>query len=500
MDKSNNHNSKNGLYGITKNTREYYSWHQDDTERVDDNGKRQDKGKEKAEIASPLKPSKSITCDSKGKKGTKGNGVSASKKDPEQNYIYEFPVQVFPKWVQEFIDEHKQKKNFPVEYTSAGIMAALSLACGNNRYIEQPYLTKAAIWVVLVGKPGVNKTHPLNAALAPFKEIDEKHFKEYEPLKRAYDKAPEKSKPDEPVLKQLTVNDTTMEALIRVLHNNPDGVLLYKDELASWVKEMDRYRQGGGDMENWNSMFSLQQIRVNRASGNNLYVPKPYVSIAGTIQPRVLKKLSPDGAMIDNGFLDRMLFVWPELEKEAMKINLETVNSDKTYSDNLLNILNGRTQPKRFEITQDSVELLEDWHEGVISRFYGSHETEDGIEGKLRTYSFRFMLLLHMAYHPVDPPTEISTQITEKTILLLIYFENQATKVRSSITGRNPMIGFPEHQRLWYRDLPVEFETKEAKEIAKEHAIPVRTLTELIKKLQHKGLLKKVRHGQYIKL
>jgi len=500
MDKSNNSNNKNDLYGITENTCEYNSWQHDDIEWEGDNGKGQGKGTERAGRTTPLSISEITGCDSKGKKGTKGNGGSSSEKASEPNDIYNFPVQVFPEWIQEFIHEHKQKKNFPVEYTSAGVMAALSLACGNNRYIEQPFLTKAAIWIALVGKPGVNKTHPLNAALAPFKEIDEKLFNEYEPLKRAYDKAPERSKPDEPKLKQLTVNDTTMEALTRVLQNNPDGVLLHKDELASWVKEMDRYRQGGGDMENWNSMFSLQQIRVNRASGNNLYVPNPYVSITGTIQPRVLKNLSPDGAMIDNGFLDRMLFVWPELEKEAMKINLETVNSDKAYSDNLLNILNGRTQGKKFDITQDSVELLEEWHKGVISRFFGSHETEDGIEGKLRTYAFRFMLLLHLAHHPVDPPTEISTQTTEKAILLLKYFENQATKVRSSITGRDPMSGFPEQQRLWFRDLPVEFETKEAKRIGKEYGISEKNVGLLFHKLEGKGLLKKVSHGNYKKL
>ena len=274
---------------------------------------RQAYGSHKAKEGIDASDCSSVTYEDNGRKGSFGKGGTTSNKVSDQNDIHNFPVQVFPEWIREFIDEHKQVKKFPVEYTSAGVMAALSLACGNKRYIDKPYMSKAAIWIALVGKPGVNKTHPLNAALAPFKEIDEKLFNEYELLKRAYDKAPERSKPDEPKLNQLTVNDTTMEALSRVLQNNPDGVLLHKDELAGWIKEMDRYRQGGGDMENWNSIFSLQQIRVNRASGNNLFVPDPYVSIVGTIQPRVLRNLSPDGAMIDNGFLDRMLFVWPEL-------------------------------------------------------------------------------------------------------------------------------------------------------------------------------------------
>ncbi len=515
MTSSNNYTEKNSLYGITEETFDEAHLKVDDIKWLDeedenlsvddikwkevDEEKRQVKGNDTASKGSFISVSDAIAYGSNGKNGKKGNGGRSGEKPPEHTDPDYFPVDIFPDWIREFIEEHKRIKGFPEQYTAAGVLAALSLACGNNRYIEEPFISKAALWIALVGRPGANKTHPLNAALAPFKEIDEKLFNEYEPKKRAYDKAPEKSKPDEPTLKQLTVNDTTMEALTRVLQNNPDGVLLHKDELAGWVKEMDRYRNGGGDMQNWNSIFSLQQIRVNRASGKNLFVSDPYVSIAGTIQPSILKNLNSDGEMIANGFLDRMLFVFPEVEKKVWKIKQQSALSAKLYKENILKIHSDRPEKKRFDISDDSVALLEQWHEEILSRVEGARETEEGIVGKLQTYAMRLILLLHIAQYPEDAPTIISAQTTQKAIQLLKYFENQATKVRSIMTGKKFMGNYNEKQRSFYAALPQSFTTSQAQAVGKTHSIPERSVRDLLKKLKQENIIKQMQRGSYQK-
>ena len=457
---------------------------------------RQENGSQKAMKCEDASVCNSITYEDNGRKGKKGNGVSS-----ETQSLEEFPVHVFPSWIRDFIEEHNEIRGFPKDYTSAGVMAALSLACGNNRYIERPYISKPVIWIALVGKPGAMKTHPLNAALEPFKEADEQMYQEYRQEKRRYESQPERSRSgDEPKLKQLTVNDTTMEALVRVLDSNPSGVLLQKDELAGWIKEMDRYRQGGGDMENWNSIFSLQQIRVNRASGNNLFVSDPYVSIVGTVQPRILKNLSPDGAMIDNGFLDRMLFVYPENERKDWVLDRTRASTAQLYKENIRKILDQREQEQIFEISEESIRMLKEWDQQLVSRFDGADELEEGLVGKLRTYASRFMILLHIAHNHENAPDMISEETTRKAIHLLEYFEYQVRKVRTLFTGKNPLSSLTEQQRQFFQTLPDEFKTQLAQEVGQnQFNISERNIGNILKRFRELGVLKKVMQGSYCK-
>jgi len=190
MTSSNNYTEKNSLYGITEETFDEAHLKVDDIKWLDeedenlsvddikwkevDEEKRQVKGNDTASKGSFISVSDAIAYGSNGKNGKKGNGGRSGEKPPEHTDPDYFPVDIFPDWIREFIEEHKRIKGFPEQYTAAGVLAALSLACGNNRYIEEPFISKAALWIALVGRPGANKTHPLNAALAPFKEIDEK--------------------------------------------------------------------------------------------------------------------------------------------------------------------------------------------------------------------------------------------------------------------------------------------------------------------------------------
>ena len=43
-----------------------------------------------------------------------------------------------------------------------------------------------------------------------------------------------------PVLKQRILNDATMEAVLKVLYENPRGILLYHDELKGLLGTMNR--------------------------------------------------------------------------------------------------------------------------------------------------------------------------------------------------------------------------------------------------------------------
>jgi hypothetical protein len=72
--------------------------------------------------------------------------------------------------------------------------------------------------------------------------------------------------PRRPTAERVHVNDTTIEALIQILKENPRGVMLERDELVGWVKSMDQYKAGGKGAERqyWLSAWSNRPVSVDR--------------------------------------------------------------------------------------------------------------------------------------------------------------------------------------------------------------------------------------------
>lgn len=106
--------------------------------------------------------------------------------------------------------------------------------------------------MVLVGLPSCGKTPPLQQAIAPLLRLDGEfdriycqQLEAYRKQKRISAKQREKhSLPEEmkmPQRKYHVVVDSTVEALIVALRDNPRGVLIYKNELDCLLSNFKRY-------------------------------------------------------------------------------------------------------------------------------------------------------------------------------------------------------------------------------------------------------------------
>ena len=113
-----------------------------------------------------------------------------------------------------------------------------------------------------------------------------------------------------PFKKKNIVDDITMEALIDLHENVPHGIGIFKDELAGWLKDMNKYRSGS-DLEAWLSSWSGSSININRMTRPGSFVEKPFMPVIGGIQPGILNTLYSEDKK-DNGFMDRMLISFPE--------------------------------------------------------------------------------------------------------------------------------------------------------------------------------------------
>jgi phage/plasmid primase-like uncharacterized protein len=107
--------------------------------------------------------------------------------------------------------------------------------------------------------------------------------------------------PEEPKERRFKSNDSTVEKLGDLLVHNPQGMLVYRDELigllASWEKDGKE-----GDkafyLEGWNGTGSFNIDRIGRGS---LHIKNLCISVFGGIQPELLERyLAGISSSLDN--------------------------------------------------------------------------------------------------------------------------------------------------------------------------------------------------------
>lgn len=87
--------------------------------------------------------------------------------------------------------------------------------------------------------------------------------------KRSASEADPPEKPEKPTMCRTWADDLTIEALAALLHEQPRGLLVACDELASWFGGFDRYSQSsGGDAARWLQMHGGRQMIVDRKTGD----------------------------------------------------------------------------------------------------------------------------------------------------------------------------------------------------------------------------------------
>ena len=255
-----------------------------------------------------------------------------------------FPIEIFPKSIQAYILECNETLDSSIDYMGCSMLWLISVVIGNSIQIEvkKGWNETATIWLAVVGKAGLGKTPSIHNIIKPLLSANNKEIKNY--IKQsekfeAYDKLSAKDKKDheeihKPIKKQFIANDITIEALVELHQENKNSIGVFKDELAGWFKDMNKYREGS-DLEFWLSTWSGKAISLNRKTAKSSFVDKPLVSVLGGIQPSILNAFYTEDNK-DNGFMDRMLLSYPELSIEVWndkEMNYETI---QWYNDSLI--------------------------------------------------------------------------------------------------------------------------------------------------------------------
>jgi hypothetical protein len=391
-----------------------------------------------------------------------------------------FPVEVLPEGMRRLVLEGAAAMHCPTDYFAVPALVMAAGAIGNARAlaIKGRHLQRPCLYAAVVGPPGSAKSPAQEVATAPVDdEVEaahaewdaamegyEKDLDDYEAAMKEWKKAaagqrgdrPEK--PERPVLRRLIVNDTTAEAVVPILRENPRGVTLVKDELTGWVQAMDQYREGGkgADRQFWLSAWSGAAVCVDRKKTHEqgpLRVRNPFICVFGGIVPGnlvVLRGDAPRRRAVQDGFFDRVLPCYPPEPaaggEDWLEISEEAVEG---YGAVLRRLRTLEMVP-----VQEGA-VLKGWRPFVVrltscgriawQRFTEAHADERNAEhfpsqlvgpwSKLRGYCGRLALLLHFlrwAGGETDG-ADVDGQDVDRAARLVGYFKSHMRKVHSLI-------------------------------------------------------------------
>ena len=255
-----------------------------------------------------------------------------------------FPIDIFPKDIQTYLIECRTKLDSSVEYMGVSLLWLISVCIGNSIEMEvkKGWIENLSVWISVVGKAGLGKTPSISNIIFPLTKINAKEIKKYIKESEKYENyinLPKKEKDQysevlKPLKSQFIANDITLEALVDLHQESDNSVGVFKDELAGWLKDMNKYREGS-DLEFWLSTWSGKSVNLNRLTRKGSFVEKPFIPVLGGIQPSIFNSFYTDENK-DNGFMDRMLLCYPDLSIE--KYNENEISDDilKWYKETVI--------------------------------------------------------------------------------------------------------------------------------------------------------------------
>ena len=341
-------------------------------------------------------------------------------KEPEQVVdTSDFPIDIYPDFIQRYLKEVSETLSANIDFLGCGFLWCLSLCVGNTVKIEikKGWIEAAILWIALVGRAGVGKTHTIKSVTFPLEKINGREIKQYADQSAKYEyynglTKQEKQEVEEvkkPKKTKFIADDITIEALSELHEANPNAIGILKDELVGWIKDMNKYREGS-DLQKYLSCWSNGVLSSDRKTSGSNYVEHAYLPIIGGVQPSILTGVyTPENK--DNGFIDRILLSYPE-------INVEHYN-DKEISEKLINeydeflsyMFDNLRNALRFDefgninpiIIRLSNEASLEWKRifNKLTDAQNSDEENEYIKSvlpKMKSYLARFSLLLEVLY------------------------------------------------------------------------------------------------------
>ena len=420
----------------------------------------------------------------------------------------DFPLEVFPQTMQSVILDMARYENYKAEFIATAMLSAVSAALGGTYRIriKGEWQSNAALYIILVGRPGLGKTPPLEAAYRPIRKHDYALFKAYETELEVWKAAGENGK--KPVLRRTVVSDFTPESLLLTHNNNPRSVAILVDEIMGMFNSANRYTNGQL-IEQLLTAWSGGALDVTRVSSTiPIHIEQPCINIVGTTQTKRVHELLTKG-FEDNGLLDRFLFVLPKSWKMSKWTDWDDGGVDRAalpaarWEQILSKVLaldydigEEERMPHVLSMDREAKEYFYSWWNRKVERINLIEDDAevDSREMKHPAQVARLALLMQVLRYASGEGNlqSVDTASVKAAIRLNGYFEDSYRRIRSFVA--EDMCEEP--PKVLLSLLPDTFDTKTAIAIGKElQNVSERTVMNYLKELCRSRLLRKAKTG-----
>lgn len=274
--------------------------------------------------------------------------------------VVPFDLDLMPEQLRPWARDVSERMQVPADFVAVSLIAALGSIIARKVVVRpqanDDWEVHCNQWALLIGRPGVLKSPAMQQAMKPIARLAalaEEEFKQAQSgraldtkvakiLQAANLKEAEKllkknrdasvghllgeGEPPEPTLKRYTANDTNVASLGVLLEQNPNGLLVFRDEMVSLLASLDREENAserGFYLTGWNGDSAYTFDRIGR--GLHLHIGGVCISMLGSTQPGRIAEYLADavrGGRGDDGLIQRFgLMVWPDVPSTWINVD-----------------------------------------------------------------------------------------------------------------------------------------------------------------------------------
>jgi putative DNA primase/helicase len=390
-----------------------------------------------------------------------------------------FNLALLPDAFQPWIADISERMQCPPDFPAIGAMTAIAAVVGRKIGIrpkrQDDWIVIGNLWGLIVGRPGVLKSPALQEAKKPLARLEAEAGAAYNLLKiqaeaeqevleqkRQVNKAKIRellkqggadsaelaalvigSEDNGPVRPRYVVNDSSVEKLGETLNQNPNGVLVFRDELLGFLYNLERAGQEGAKqfyLEAWNGNGRFVYDRIGRGT---VEIDACCLSILGSIQPEPLQTYLLTAP--DDGLMQRFqLAVWPDSTRDWRNVDRwpDKVAKDAVWDvfkrlDDLVPFAIGATPVDEGDVpclrfSEEAQLEFDQWRESLEKRLR-TGDLSPAIEtvlAKYRSLVPSLALLIHCVDVPEGGPVGLTALI--KACAWTEYLESHAHRIYSA--------------------------------------------------------------------
>lgn len=330
----------------------------------------------------------------------------------------------FPNYVRDYLKEATRSIGSDPSYALTVFIAVASACIGTSVkvFLSRTWAEYVGIFGVLIGAPSAKKSPMISAISSPLEEIGARYDEEFIKDNQAYEAAKREKVEGlvPPIERTAYTTNMTLEAMAKLYHENPIGIIILKDELAHTFKHNNAYKNGSGDLQEILEAYNNKPVSVSRKTSSSIRVRKTFLSIIGGMQPAVFAEIFSQESV---GLKERFIFGFDNKMIRKREISEEDVQK-KTHDNYLNGLIAVRlsceeiVRKKKCREYRFSNEAREYWKEWVATLPVGTDI--DAMYGKMEGRVPRFAAILHTLENHMNTDNIISL----KTVKAAVDFAN----------------------------------------------------------------------------